>query len=497
MKFFNGGYMNKTVNSNSKELLPIVKNTVVCDLDVEGRIVCVNAVSEVKSTEALNKELRISLVTSFRVVTCGEDGEYELTVRRAESVASVTDENLSPAVKSVVCVNVADCSYVEKEGGRATAELEITGWYLKTNELNFLTEPKESVFCRTGKYDIENVASVEEYSVTLTNSNEARLPIKKILDCSTVVVVNNVYPAAGTFQLDGDVITRIIAVSDSGIFVTQTFTSPFTTEINSESVTADSVIDVYPKVTRTDLTVTETDERVFITDVDVKFLYAVSEKCEIDGIIDCYSTANELTVEEAINVVNTCSCFRSVRDKCSATVKSENVIEEVLCVNAPYISDVSASVDGGLKVEGLITSVVLFTDESGLKTEKCVVPFSTAVTSDYDCRDTFLPDVKITSLSARIRSATEIEVVAEICVSVRGVNKHEIKLVSSIETGAEKPAAEYAISLYIVKPGETIWDVSKALNTDEDTVFRLNPELSLPLKGGEKIIIYNELVFDI
>ena len=152
--------MNKTVNSNSKELLPIVKNTVVCDLDVEGRIVCVNAVSEVKSTEALNKELRISLVTSFRVVTCGEDGEYELTVRRAESVASVTDENLSPAVKSVVCVNVADCSYVEKEGGRATAELEITGWYLKTNELNFLTEPKESVFCRTGKYDIENVASV-------------------------------------------------------------------------------------------------------------------------------------------------------------------------------------------------------------------------------------------------------------------------------------------------------------------------------------------------
>ena len=42
------------------------------------------------------------------------------------------------------------------------------------------------------------------------------------------------------------------------------------------------------------------------------------------------------------------------------------------------------------------------------------------------------------------------------------VLKNKGKLVSSIETGAEKPAAEYAISLYIVKPGETIWAGAKA-----------------------------------
>lgn len=489
--------MNKTVNSNSKEILPIVKTVENCDLDVESTILCVSAQCVVQSTEVINKELRINCVTSYRIITVDDDGEYDLVIRRNENTVSITNENVTPSAKTVIFANVTDCSYTAKDDGRATAEIEISGWILKENELEFLENAADTVFCRTGKYEIENVACLDDSYLTLTNSNEARLPVKKILDCSTHVTVNNVYPAQGSFQTEGDVVIRIVALSDSGIFITQSFVLPFSTEIQNSCATPDSVIDVYAQATKTDITVTDGDARVFISDVEIKFLYAISEKATVDGIIDCYSKSKDLVTTEKVNVVNTCTCYRAVRDKVSAYVKSGSVIEEIYCVNAPYVSDVSVIINDSLKVEGLLTATLVYSAEDGIKTEKCEMPFSIAVSGDFDCRETFFPEIKITALSARLRSATEAEITAELFVAVRGTNRHEIKLVSSIEEGGDKTDSEYAISLYIVKPGETVWDVAKALNTDEETIFRLNPELAVPLKGGEKIIVYNELVFDI
>jgi len=489
--------MNKTVNSNSKEILPVIKTTVGGELDCEGKILCVSATAVVRNVEALNKELRVNATVSFRAVTVSDDGEYDAKTIRVETVASIVNENVNPATKSVILIDVSDCTFNSNGGGNAVATLEIGGWFLKENEIRYLEGAEENVCCRMGKYEIENVACLEESGMTVTSTNEARLPIKKIIDYTSSVTVNNVYPSQGSFQIDGDVIGRLTAVSDSGIFITQTFVNPFSAEVNSDLVTAESTVDVYASVVKTDLTVTEQDARVFITETELKFLYAVSKKFDAEGICDCYSKTNDLLIEESVNTVNTSSCFRAVRDKISSYVKSETVIEEVLCACTPCVSDVTMVSGESLKVEGLISSTVVYTDETGVKTAVCETPFSTVISADFDCGETFFPEVKITSVSARVRSASEIEVTVEIYVAVRGTNRHELKMVSSIETGAEKVDAEYAISLYIVKPGETVWDVAKALNSDEDTILRLNPEIAVPLKGGEKVLVYNELLFDI
>lgn len=489
--------MNKTVNSNSKELLPITDSIVTCDLNTTGRIVCVNAICEVKSTEESVRELRVNLITSFRVITIDDDGEYDVSVARAESVAIMTGEYIEPGTKAVIRGDVTDCTYSDREGGKATAHIRLEGWYLKINELSFLDEDRPEVYCRSAKYDVENVACVDTTTVNVTATHEARLPIKKVLDCSAKIVLNNIYPSQGSFQLEGDVITRLITLSDNGVFVTQSFSSPFSSEIVADCCTVDSVIDLYPDVVRTEITITESDERVFVADSDLRFTYAVGEKQVIDGITDCYSTKYELVTENATSVLNTCSCFRSVRDKVSGAVKTDSVIEELLCAAAPYVSDLSISSSDGLGINGLVTATIVFADENGIKTQRCEMPFSTTVASEFDCRDSFLPEVKIIGLSARVRNANEIEVTAELYASIRGTNSHEINLISDIEAVGEKPEAEYAISLYIVKPGEDVWDVAKALCTDEDKIFRLNPELSLPLKGGEKVIVYNELIFEV
>ena len=78
--------------------------------------------------------------------------------------------------------------------------------------------------------------------------------------------------------------------------------------------------------------------------------------------------------------------------------------------------------------------------------------------------------------------------------NLKGIERQSTQVIADHRAlGAEKEEDDYAICLYVVKAGETLWDVAKALNTDEATLQALNRDVSLPLCGGEKILLYRAL----
>ncbi|MBO4538795.1 MAG: LysM peptidoglycan-binding domain-containing protein [Clostridia bacterium] len=106
-----------------------------------------------------------------------------------------------------------------------------------------------------------------------------------------------------------------------------------------------------------------------------------------------------------------------------------------------------------------------------------------------------MPSVIVTNVAAKSRGG-EVDLSFEAIVNLKGVSEKTICVVSAIETGAPKEENDFAISLYIVQKGETLWDVAKALNTSEEILLRQNADVPLPLSGGEKVILYRELPFD-
>ncbi len=489
---------NKTVNSNTKEILSSIIFGESCDFNIgDGRTVCVTANAAVANVEALNNELRVSVKTEFTAVYQTAEGEFETKKGYAESVRSLIKEGVKPSTCAVVNACVTECD-VSPSGSNATASVELSGWFLKENTLEYLGSELENVHCLTKGVKVENIACLKDSRLTLTHSNEARLPIKKILDCSNCAIVTNVYPSAGLFQIDGELTTRIAAITDNNQFLTQVFSHPFSTEISEEFCRADSVIDVDSTIIKNELTLTDGDPRVFIADTELCFRYTVTEQMEIAGVTDCYSTQNELQLKTSTAVLDECFCYRTVRDKASSTVKTDGVVNELGCVICPTVSAVAVNIENGLSVEGLILATVLFDDENNVCTAKTVeIPFLTEVSKDYECGAGLIPSVTVLNVNARLRTSTEIEVTAEFSATVRGISAKETTLVSAIEIGAPKEEDDFAISLYIVKPGETLWDVAKALNSDEDTIMKLNEDVNVPLKGGEKILLYKELLFSV
>ena len=483
-----------TVNSNSKEIFGEITFGESCIFDVADgeKIICAAARSSVNSYEALNGEFRVSVKTIFSAVFFGED--YEVKERTVESVKTVTGDGITPASIGVFCATTSDCAV--SKSGKASANVTLSGYYIKENVISYLNNEIEGIHCRTMQSTVENVVTFLS-SLSLTHSDEARMPVKKILDCHPIVTVNNIYPAEGSFRVEGELNVRIVALTDNKEFLTQTFTHPFGTEVGMEACSPDKNIDVEGTVTKCELTLTDGDARIIISDTEIAFLSTFTEKKEINGVIDCYSTDVEITAEYSSANIASAFCIRSVKGKAVGVVACDSEITELYCAIYPNANASAVIRDGGVYIEGLLNANILYSDENNLPASiNAEIPFSIEMDKESLCSDALLPTVVVSGTSVRLKTGRDVEISADLYATLRGSVKTDLRLISAVTRGDKKPEDDYAISLYIVKPNEDLWDVAKALNTDEDTLLKLNPDLKLPLAGGEKVLIYKELLFN-
>jgi hypothetical protein len=87
-------------------------------------------------------------------------------------------------------------------------------------------------------------------------------------------------------------------------------------------------------------------------------------------------------------------------------------------------------------------------------------------------------------------SYTEAEIGADLILFVKSVKKGKIKYLKELVLTSEKTAVNSAISVYIAKKDEDLWSLSKRLNVTPEELSVTNPELSFPLTGKERIIIF-------
>lgn len=487
-----------TVNSNSKEIINETVFSENCEfgLNDDCVLLCVTCESRVVETEPFDNEIKAAIVTSFNAVFKNAENEYESKIITKESFKTVAAEGATPESKVLLAAAASDCKFSPANGGSAHAAVTLYGWFLKKHTLEFLDSELENVHCKTCSVKVENISDLGKSSLILTHSDEARMPLKRILNHTASVLINNVYPTVGMIQVEGELTLRITAITDTGLYLSQSFSHPFGTEIIAEECKADSAVDIEPHVSKADITMTEDDARVFITDTEIELNYAIAEQTEINGVTDCYSEQNELNVKKNTTSLDFVFCYRTVIDKCSASIRLEEAANEVYCAFPPTVTKCGVYDKDGLTVEGKMVVPVLY-DRGGCQTVSCEIPFKTEIAKEYECDAHLRPVLTVLDVTARLRTGTDVEVAVDYAVTVRGINKKELVLLSSVETGPEKEPDDYAISLYIVKPAETLWDVAKALNTSEDTILKLNEDLKLPLKGGEKILVYKELLFSV
>lgn len=60
------------------------------------------------------------------------------------------------------------------------------------------------------------------------------------------------------------------------------------------------------------------------------------------------------------------------------------------------------------------------------------------------------------------------------------------------EEGEPVVESDSAISVYIPRAGDGLWELSKQLNKSPEEVAENNPDIEFPVKEGQRVIIYRK-----
>ena len=68
----------------------------------------------------------------------------------------------------------------------------------------------------------------------------------------------------------------------------------------------------------------------------------------------------------------------------------------------------------------------------------------------------------------------------------------EVSFIGEMSSLGERRTSGSAISVFIPKAGDGLWEISKELGASGEEITSTNPDLSFPLTGEERIIIYRQ-----
>ncbi len=140
-------------------------------------------------------------------------------------------------------------------------------------------------------------------------------------------------------------------------------------------------------------------------------------------------------------------------------------------------------------IEGILeTSALLRSEEGGYKVSTLTLPFTA------DSKATAQDEIvcMVSELSVRNFSKEETKLEGTIKWTIYSFEEVAADYVTEIEEGEELPKKEAAITIFAPTKGDELWEVAKKMGVSPEEVERCNPEVTFPIKEGERIVVYRQ-----
>ena len=245
------------------------------------------------------------------------------------------------------------------------------------------------------------------------------------------------------------------------------------------------------------------EERILVADVVLELDMKLYQEKELDLVMDVYTPSKECIpvaeneLLESLLVRNFSRCRISDR----VQVKNDQAKVLQLCHSQGKVKiDKTRIVENGVQAEGIIQLKILYimgNDEMPFYSMEVMLPFTHVVEArgiTEDCAWYLQADLE--QLSASMVDGNEIEIKAAAGLNLITVKRQEIPVIDKVE---EKPLdmkkiqAMPGILVYMVKPGEELWDIARRFYTTVDEIRSLNdlgekePESGTPLLVVKKV----------
>ncbi len=482
--------------------LPANDNTEV------NKILCANAKAYISNVEVLDGEIGFNGFSSFLVIYESGEGATHSLDYSAEFKDKYKNSQIELGDVASITANVVDVNTSNVAGSndvKIVAVVEINIDLIKTAQTDVLVGVNsDEVFTQNEVVGFTSLASVENETFEITQDLEIRDSVSEILNVCNSVHLEAVTPNNGFLTVRGGVNSNVIYLTNAETPQIRSYQTnfDFTQEISNSTVTTASAVHSLLSLLYSDIKVTTslaTDRAVVSLVLPVNYVGFIFNNYEVDSVTDLFSTANELTTttQSITSIVPQSSLYFNEKINGSVVV-DENTpfIDELLgnCCNHVVLAS-SYVTDETLVVEGIAYTTVLYLNKETNTNHSIEVeiPFSlNLMTHGLNEGSVPLVEISLSDILTRCKRGREIEVNANVDVFADFYTEKAEAVISNVVVGEEKGEPDCVLSVYIAKPGDTLWSVAKYVNMSPDMLLEQNPTLELPLVGGERIIVYRQ-----
>ena len=297
----------------------------------------------------------------------------------------------------------------------------------------------------------------------------------------------------GTLTAEGEVNLGILALKGSALVSFERLV-PFRVEIPCDAAAAGASSEARVSVTNVALRADADEEQgkcKIVAELTLSAEGCVYEEAEIDAVTDAFSLDH--AVKLGYSAAETVGAGEAVRltERVSGKAALSSGVDFSDTFQAVTLQRAEANLvhSDGTRVEGvaMATLLVLGADGSHRGVELSL-PFSVPVQAEGDCAVTVLA----CGTSARQRQEGEVDAEVTLKITLLPRTKRSISAVCSVEEGEPLQLSDSAVSVYIPRAGDGLWELAKSLKKPPEEVAQNNPDIEFPIKAGQRVVIYRK-----
>jgi hypothetical protein len=342
---------------------------------------------------------------------------------------------------------------------------------------------KKSV-CISGETEAEDEFETDEVGDILLHSERA--------------IATSVSAQGGEIFIDGELALNVCVLAQESVRSYERFV-PFKMQIPCEEAFDVLACGARVTVKNAQLSAVVDEEK---NRSKIVFSYCVAADCFLTGkqtlavATDAFSPCADLHLKR----VNDGGRYLTNQIKCTERVSGTAVLSPVLdgeyalqAAVKPVAQISYKRTENGVDAEGVLSAdILLKSADGGHRTCNMQLPFAFPLAGVRGGVETEI-DALVCGLNVRRKKdgVTEAEATVKLCVRV--YENAAWEYIGECGVGEEWQETDAAVSIFVPRAGEDLWQVAKRLKREPEELLKSNPTLEFPVKDGERIFVYRQI----
>lgn len=477
---------------------------VECNLETNveiDKILSVCHTAEPENIEVLNGVINYTGVLDVCLIYLTVDGEIGTINSACPFSSKFESGEIQVGDKAFIKVEVEDYSVenITSSNIKLGCTCEQGCVLVGEREVANVTTGDENMCVKEDEILVNTLLGQAKETFVVTSDFSIKEPVRKVIASDSQVSVKDVESGVNFVSVTGEVITKLLYLTENDRFETSYITENFKEEVELEGVTRESVCEAVACIKRgsakCEVDTTEKGVNVKVS-VPVEVVVTAYAQKSVVVAVDVYSTDCDLQLTtSSFEMTKQCQgeVFESKIDGTLTLDENQPRVDKIMFVGGSNLNLTNSYIkDGEIFVEGVTkTNVIYLNDETNsLNSVEIVVPFVVSDKTECDDNAKVCVSAILTDVDVAVKKGREFFFDAKVKVRSQCDCDEYGAVISNVEQGGQLPERECAIELVFAKSGQSAWDIAKAVNVREEIITLQNPDMAFPLAQDENIVVF-------